>query len=319
VIAGEAVIQLFKAFLLDRFDWTYPGVWAAVDEFARVESDLAQDFRGEVELLLQPDVSETELRALIVDELKSGYNAAAEGWTYRAWLAVVADRVDHVLRFPEQVPDEPMASQQQAAPKALPVKAPRLKGTSSFPDRQIAESSVAAALQANEDQITQWLSSTSSGLRLAHEFSYPVGRMAIAATGEVIDARSVAVILRRSKAMPGGYRVHNAYPATLSNAQSSVGHPEALAKFLGVYLHQDWNDDYPSVWAAIADFVASDHDIAMGLHADISELIHAVSLSESSLRSVVIDDLDCWYLPESQGWTYRAWLDAVDARTIELR
>jgi hypothetical protein len=192
-----------------------------------------------------------------------------------------------------------------------------MKGASSFPDRATAESSVASVLQAHDATVAEWLRSTSGGLRLASDFTEPVGRMAVAATGDVIDVTGVAVILRRSAEMPGGYRVHTAYPAVLSNPTSATGGRDALAHCLGVYLHQDWAEDYPDVWGAVTDFVVSDRDIAVALVPDIADLLSG-SESEAELRSVVIEDLDCWYLPEAEGWAYRAWLETVANRVDEL-
>jgi hypothetical protein len=194
---------------------------------------------------------------------------------------------------------------------------PKMKGASSFPDRATAESSVASVLQAHDATVAEWLRSTSGGLRLASDFAEPIGRMAVAATGDVIDVSGVAVILRRSAKMSGGYRVHTAYPAALSNPTSATGGRDALAQFLGVYLHQDWAEDYPDMWGAVTDFVVSDRDIAVGLVTDIADLLSA-SVSEAELRSVVIEDLDCWYLPEAEGWADRAWLETVANRVDEL-
>jgi hypothetical protein len=199
----------------------------------------------------------------------------------------------------------------------MDVKMPKMKGASSFPDEETAESSVASVLHAHEATVAEWLRSASGGLRLASDFTEPVGRMAVAATGEVIDVTGVVVILRRSAEMPGGYRVHTAYPAVLSNPTSATGGRDALAQLLGVYLHQDWAEDYPDVWGAVTDFVVSDRDNAIGLLTDIADLVSAAE-SEAELRSVVIEDLDCWYLPEAEGWTYRAWLETVANRVHEL-
>jgi hypothetical protein len=312
VTAVAALRQLIRAYLYDGYlEMEYTDAWHAVDDFARLEEVAAPQLRGEIDDLVRSSRSEAELRTLIVDDLKSAYRPDEDGWTYRSWLGAVADRVDHLLQFPGHMKAKPSYGRDTG------VKMPKMKGASSFSDRETAESSVAAVLQANEERVATWLGSTGAGLRLACAFADQIGRMAVAFTGDVIDVTGVVVILRRSEEMPSGYRVHTAYPAALSNPTSATGGRDALAQFLGVYLHQDWADDYPDVWSAVADFVAADRDIAIGLRRDVADLLSS-SESEAALQSVVIDDLDCWYMPGVEGWAYRAWLEAVADRIDEL-
>jgi hypothetical protein len=317
MIAGDALTQLVETYLDRHFQMEHAGVWAAVDAFARGQTYLAPDLRGEVEQLLHSGVTDDDLRTFMANELKSGYNPEGDGWTYRAWLAEVAERVDLVLRYPHQTPSEPIPGPEIVRP-ARQVQVARNKGASSFLDEALAESTVAQVLSANAAKIEEWLGSAGGGLRLATTFSEPVGRLAFDATDEVTEVNDVAVILRREPSTPPGYRVHAAYPAASSARRSAMRRRTALAQFLGVYLHQDWRNDYPDVWAAIEDFVANDRQHALGIQADVPDLLWGLVPSDRKLRMVVLDDLDCWYEPESEGWTCRAWLQAVWGRVNDL-
>ena len=86
-----------------------------------------------------------------------------------------------------------------------------------------------------------------------------------------------------------------------------------LAQSLGVYLYQDWADDYPTMWAAVDDFLVSERELAQRLSADVTRLVSSVA-SDEELRAIVLGPLDSWYLAEPGGWSYRNWLLAVSQR-----
>lgn len=75
------------------------------------------------------------------------------------------------------------------------------------------------------------------------------------------------------------------------------------------YLTLDWPDDYVDTWAAIDDYVTSE-PLASQLPDEIADLVDATS-SEQGLRSVVVGELGCGYLPEADGFTMTAWLLSV--------
>ena len=84
-----------------------------------------------------------------------------------------------------------------------------------------------------------------------------------------------------------------------------------LASYLGAYLHQDWHDDYPDVWAALDGFLSDGPpENAQVFRADIAALLaeHPV---EEDVRRIVLDDLGSCCLVEVFGWTYRDWLKAL--------
>jgi len=89
-----ALEQLFGVYL--NLDWIddYADPWRAIEEFATSEPIDAARLPGEVASLLRGSPSESSLRHRILDELGSGYDPDADGWTYEAWLREVVKRVE---------------------------------------------------------------------------------------------------------------------------------------------------------------------------------------------------------------------------------
>lgn len=75
-------------------DWVddYPGPWDVVDDFIEDQPQLAAELPEEVDRLLQEYPSEAQLKQLFW-ELHCCYHIEADNWTYRGWLAAVAERV----------------------------------------------------------------------------------------------------------------------------------------------------------------------------------------------------------------------------------
>ena len=86
-----------QTYLHEDFDDDFRDVWGAVEQFVRDNSEEARRIRGEVSELLATVSAESELKHVIYRELGSAYNPAVHGWTFRDWLAAVADRVDGIL------------------------------------------------------------------------------------------------------------------------------------------------------------------------------------------------------------------------------
>ncbi len=84
-----------------------------------------------------------------------------------------------------------------------------------------------------------------------------------------------------------------------------------LWQFFGGYLHQDWHDDYPDVWAAVAGFLADGPPENVQLFQDEIASLLAGHPAEDDVRHLVLDDLDSYYLAEVDGWKYRDWLQAL--------
>lgn len=91
---------------------------------------------------------------------------------------------------------------------------------------------------------------------------------------------------------------------------------EALERFVGVYLHEDWADDYPDLWHAIDDFVDGDPQAASHIRPDV-EYVVARSQNDQEIQHTV-RALGIKYYPPGDGWeSYRAWLLAVAAHVEE--
>lgn len=86
----------------------------------------------------------------------------------------------------------------------------------------------------------------------------------------------------------------------------------ALALLAQGYLTLDWPDDYPDAWAAVDDYVTHE-PIADQLPDEIARLAEAMP-SEETLRTLIIDELGCGYLPDADGFTMTTWLLAVGER-----
>jgi hypothetical protein len=76
-------------------DWALDGndPWDVVDKFARDQPQLAQWLPSEIDEVLSHQPTEEQLKHLVHEELVCDYLPTAHGWTYRAWLLAIADRV----------------------------------------------------------------------------------------------------------------------------------------------------------------------------------------------------------------------------------
>jgi hypothetical protein len=89
----QALADLFRRYLHEN--WAIDGdtTWDVVDEFISNEPQLAERLPSEIDEVLSHQPTEEQLRQLVHDELICSYLPAADGWTYRAWLLAIADRV----------------------------------------------------------------------------------------------------------------------------------------------------------------------------------------------------------------------------------
>jgi hypothetical protein len=88
---------------------------------------------------------------------------------------------------------------------------------------------------------------------------------------------------------------------------------EALQCLLDSYLHEDWADDYPGLWAAVDDFTDGEPEDAARLRADVESVLSQCH-TEAEIEQL-LDRLRMVYNPPGDGWSsYRAWLLAVADR-----
>ena len=85
----------------------------------------------------------------------------------------------------------------------------------------------------------------------------------------------------------------------------------ALGQLLGCYFHQDWFEEFESDIAALHSIVESEpkERLSAGV-AEIDGLLMA-SLPENELKTILTDEVGCYFEPTSQGITYTEWLKRV--------
>lgn len=89
-----------------------------------------------------------------------------------------------------------------------------------------------------------------------------------------------------------------------------------LEQLLAGFLNQDWPDDYADVWAAVAQFVRLNAEDASLVAAEVDRLLTAAE-SDADLARIVHEKLGSEYLPATDGWNYRDWLEEVARRVQE--
>jgi hypothetical protein len=92
--AMEELLQGY--FNLDWFE-EHQNPWDVVDAFVHDEPELSRLLPAEIAEVLSNKPDEADLRDLVLKEFFCGYLPTADGWTYRAWLTAVADRVQQAL------------------------------------------------------------------------------------------------------------------------------------------------------------------------------------------------------------------------------
>lgn len=85
----------------------------------------------------------------------------------------------------------------------------------------------------------------------------------------------------------------------------------ALEQLLGCYLHQDWLDEFDDDAAALQSILEAEpkDQVAAGV-GEIDALLNA-DLAEIELRTILVDQVGCYYNPGSEGLTYKQWLGRV--------
>lgn len=80
-----------------------------------------------------------------------------------------------------------------------------------------------------------------------------------------------------------------------------------VAQFLGCYLHQDWNDEFPNWKAAVTAYLAGavKEDVTKALQ-ELDALASVVETTDDPEE--LLRQLGCYFDPTSEGMTVRAWL-----------
>jgi hypothetical protein len=84
-----------------------------------------------------------------------------------------------------------------------------------------------------------------------------------------------------------------------------------LSQLLGSYFHQDWSDEFGSDGEALQAIVQAEprEQVEIGVE-EIDQLL-AEHKSEEELRVIMVDEIGCYFEPESQGIGYMDWLARV--------
>ena len=86
-----------------------------------------------------------------------------------------------------------------------------------------------------------------------------------------------------------------------------------LRTLLAAYLNQDWPEEYPDVWDAVADFTNSaSAEFVAAAHAELEEILER-TLSEPALEALLASYY-CDYYPPGDAYTYDGWLRELEVR-----
>ncbi|MEY3870862.1 MAG: hypothetical protein RLZZ338_4756 [Cyanobacteriota bacterium] len=87
-----------------------------------------------------------------------------------------------------------------------------LPRASSFLNREIAEQAISDAIDANQTQITNWLSGNSARLQINHTATNPIGVTLTRGAPSTVPAQNLQIVLRRDSTVRLGYYILTAYP-----------------------------------------------------------------------------------------------------------
>ncbi|VXD24093.1 conserved hypothetical protein [Planktothrix serta PCC 8927] len=87
-----------------------------------------------------------------------------------------------------------------------------LPRASSFLNREIAEQAISDAINANQTQITNWLSGNSSRLQINHTATNPIGVTLTRGAPSTVPDHNLQILFRRDSTLRLGYYILTAYP-----------------------------------------------------------------------------------------------------------
>ncbi len=89
-----------------------------------------------------------------------------------------------------------------------------------------------------------------------------------------------------------------------------------LDTLLGAYLHQDWTNEFPSVWTAVAAFKGENRpETVQDAHSELVNLLDQ-RLTEEELLNALSNQYDCGYWPPGDNSTATEFLTRLE---LELR
>jgi len=87
---------------------------------------------------------------------------------------------------------------------------PDLTAASTFYDRHTAESGISATLEEHRATMTRWRAGTTKTLIIESEMPRPVGIVIHRFARGPVEASTIRVVIKRSRAMPAGFRIYTA-------------------------------------------------------------------------------------------------------------
>jgi hypothetical protein len=92
-----------------------------------------------------------------------------------------------------------------------------------------------------------------------------------------------------------------------------------LNQLLGSYFHQDWPDEFESDDSALRSIVDSEPAMQLVAGANEIDFLLAAALPERELRTVLVNELGCYFDPASKGLSSEQWLKHVRERFAQRR
>lgn len=89
---------------------------------------------------------------------------------------------------------------------------PGISGSSSFYNRDTAESAIARTLDAKQAEVRAWLNTSKPQMKIEYTLPENVGITIDHGMTNAIDTSNLRLILRRDPSMPTGYRIHTGFP-----------------------------------------------------------------------------------------------------------
>lgn len=195
-------------------------VWAAVAVVAVCQLVVDATRRERGERVGSAQLGWDALGVLPVGRLLSGARSAAEA-------SAEIERLAPELRSSRIVPGGGLAAHEGTAsyrghtllkhvgktPEQLAerfVTEPKLYYSSSFTDRQVAETAIAQSLAKNREPIQSWLSEPREVLRLSVDVGTEVGH-SVTQSGTIVNASKIRLVLGKEDTMLG-YYIKTAYP-----------------------------------------------------------------------------------------------------------
>ncbi len=93
-----------------------------------------------------------------------------------------------------------------------------------------------------------------------------------------------------------------------------INHGGPLMLLMGGFLNQDWPFAYPTIWAAVDEFILEESPVDVQ---DAARELRDVFLSQTWTERQLDEMLttySCAYVPSEQGTTYREWLVELEQR-----